>query len=403
MRKNKWWNAKLVDRLSGTYWQHASAAGVHDIVARACGARFSIKGSNQNILNMSSYSYLGLDEHPSILQAAGHHMHAAGVLNSSVSRIRLRLEVLDQAEEALSGLFDADVGTVSSCAAAAWAMLPLLASGLLTDGRTPVMVFDIHAHFCLNAMKAACADEAEVLTIAHNDMERLEELCRTHPLVAYVADSVYSTGGSVAPMAALLRLQERYGLLLFLDEAHGTSIVGERGKGFALDAMGGAINDRTIIVTSLNKGFGASGGAILFGPRDDGNVRRIAARNGGPFLWSQRINTAGLGAILGSTSVHLSDDLPRRQRALQSNIEYFDSSYPVALGVGTVVPIRLVPVGSETRAVEFSARLLAAGFYVEPDFFPIVSRGNAGLRVRIRANMTQSEINGFCAALKELA
>ncbi len=97
------------------------------------------------------------------------------------------------------------------------------------------MVFDKNAHFCLNAMKPTVADEAPLTTIRHNDIEALEDLCRKHPLVAYVADGVYSTGGR-APIGEPLRLQEKYGLFLFFDEAHGISTVGERGRGAVLEA-----------------------------------------------------------------------------------------------------------------------------------------------------------------------
>lgn len=78
------------------------------------------------------------------------------------------------------------------------------------------MVFDKNAHFCLNAMKASVADEADVVTIRHDDVDELESLCRNNPHVAYVADTVYSTGGK-APLKELFALQDKYGLILILD------------------------------------------------------------------------------------------------------------------------------------------------------------------------------------------
>jgi 7-keto-8-aminopelargonate synthetase-like enzyme len=79
------------------------------------------------------------------------------------------------------------------------------------------------------ALKAACADETQVMTVPHNDMEALEEICREHEAVAYICDSVYSTGGTVAPIRELMRLQAEYGLFLYFDEAHSTSVVGQTG------------------------------------------------------------------------------------------------------------------------------------------------------------------------------
>ncbi len=178
---------------------------------------------------------------------------------------------------------------------------------------------------------------------------------------------MYSTGGK-APIGELLRLQEKYGLFLFFDEAHGISTVGERGRGAVLEAMGG-INDRTLIITSLNKGFGASGGAIFLGRKGSQDRRDLALRNGGPLMWSQRINTAGLGAVLASVDLHRSDELPELQRRLQENIDLFDRLLPTGLS-GDGLPIRFVDVGSEDATVHLAQALLERGYYASPIFFP---------------------------------
>jgi 7-keto-8-aminopelargonate synthetase-like enzyme len=198
---------------------------------------------------MSSYSYLGLDSHPKILEGAIQGIQSTGALNSSTSRIRVQYEILNQAESRLGELTNSDVFTLPSCAAAAAATLPLLASGALTNNVPPVMVFDKHAHFCLNYMKPICADETEIITINHNDIEALEDICKQHRQVAFVADSIYSTGGA-APIKALLELQDKYGLFLLIDEAHGLSTKGHNGVGMLLSETG-ELNEKTILITSL--------------------------------------------------------------------------------------------------------------------------------------------------------
>ncbi|MGW0465748.1 8-amino-7-oxononanoate synthase family protein [Streptomyces sp. NPDC003027] len=393
-------NIKKSAKISHDFWEVTTEAGMFDIVAAGLGdGRHRSLADGHEFVNMSSYSYLGLDTHPKIVRAAADAVLAEGALNTSTSRMRIRFAALKDAEDALSELFDVEAVTVASCAAAAWAALPLLASGLLTGGTPPLMVFDKHAHFCLNAMKANVADETEVVTIPHNDIDALEDLCRKHPQVAYVADGVYSTGGQ-APVAELLRLQEKYGLFLFFDEAHGISTVGTRGRGVVLETMG-AINDRTLIITSLNKGFGASGGAIFLGPRGSLERRDVALRNGGPLMWSQRINTAGLGAVLASAELHRSDELDLLQKRLRSNVDLFDSLVPTALS-GDGLPIRFVDIGSEDATVRLGQSLLERGYYASPIFFPVIARGKAGLRLMLRANMSTAEIEDFCRQLKEL-
>lgn len=386
--------------LAEPFWNRALTAGVHGLVLSGIGPGSRIVINGQELVNMSSYSYLGLDENPKIRAAAGAQIEDSGVLNSSLSRVRIRLKALDETEEQLSSLFRADVGTVTSCAAGVWAMLPLLASGLLTEGVRPVMVFDRFAHFCLQSIRALCSIETEVKTIAHNDMEQLEDICKANVLVVYVGDSVYSTGGTIAPVSQLIELQDRYGLFLFLDEAHSTSVLGKKGRGLVLDAMG-EINDRTILVTSLNKGFGASGGAIVFGPPTNRSRRERALRNGGPFMWSQRVNTAGLGAISASSELHAGPDLPILQERLYASITAFDALYPLR-SANPYSPVRFIQVGDEQTTIRLSEKLMSLGYYVEPDFYPVVPHGEAGLRIRLRANMKASEIRSFARALEQV-
>ncbi|WP_258061932.1 aminotransferase class I/II-fold pyridoxal phosphate-dependent enzyme [Rathayibacter iranicus] len=386
--------------MADPFWDEALAAKVHGLDLSRTGSHAMFTISGRELSNMSSYSYLGLDENADIIEAAKTQIAKSGVLNSSLSRVRVRLKTLSEAEDRLSSLFRADVGTVTSCAAGVWAMLPLIASGLLTDDVRPIVVFDRFAHFCLQSIRGLCAVETEVQTIGHNDMERLEEICKSNKVVVYVGDSVYSTGGTTAPMEKLIELQDKYGLFLFLDEAHSTSVLGAKGRGLALDAMG-EINRRTILVTSLNKGFGASGGAIVFGPTADKSRRERALRNGGPFMWSQRINTAGLGAIIASCALHESAVLPALQDQLRVAREAFDTNYPLQ-SANAASPVRFIPIGDEKQTIRLSRALMNRGYYVEPDFYPVVMWGHAGLRVRLRANMSVAEVSRFTSTLEQV-
>lgn len=397
---HRYTNTKKAIELSNRFWDVTTEAGLANIVSRNLNNGFhQVVSSEKSFLNMSSYSYLGLDSHPDILRAAVDAVLNTGSLNTSISRIRVQFDILQHAEAALADLVDAQVLTTPSCAAAAAASLPLLASGALTDGVAPVMVFDKNAHFCLNMMKPICADEAEVQTIGHNDLNALEDLCKSGRRIAYVADGVYSTGGQ-APVKELLQLQDKYGLFLFFDEAHGLSTLGRHGRGLVLETMG-EINDRTLIVTSLNKGFGASGGAIFLGRREDRLRHDLATRFGGPITWSQRINTAGLGAIIASTGIHRSALLGQLQAQLQDKVRLFDELID-SESRGDGLPIRFISIGSEENTVLYAKSLFEQGFYTSPIFFPVIAKGRAGLRIMVRANMQDDDIRRFAAALNQL-
>lgn len=193
--RNLYSNLRRAADLSNPFWDRAVSEGLADITAdRVAGFEHrTIQG--YEFENFSTYSYLGLDTDDRIRSGAIAALERERTLNSSISRMRVHSSLLDDTEAALSELLDAHVLTLGSAANAAWSLLPLVASGLLTGGEPPLMVFDKNAHFCLNAMKASVADETTIVTIRHDDVDELESLCRTNSQVAYVADTVYSTGG----------------------------------------------------------------------------------------------------------------------------------------------------------------------------------------------------------------
>lgn len=388
-------NTAKAIKLGNPFWEESLKHGLINIVAQTGGNGHLIDESGHEFINMCSYSYLGLDSHSEILKGAANAILDTGALNSSTSRVRLHFKILRDTETALSTLFDAEALTTASCAAAATATLPLIASGLFTGGIPPVMIYDKNAHFCLNLMKPICADETNVLTAPHNDLNFIEDACKRNKVVAYVADGVYSTGGH-APVKELLALQEKYGLFLFFDEAHGISAFGKKGRGYVLEEMGG-INERTIIVASLNKGFGASGGMILLGPKE---YRPIVTRFGGPLSWSQRINIAGLGAILASVRIHHTPELTELQNKLQQNINYFDAQIHSETA-GDGLPIRFISIGDENKTVEASKQIFREGFYTSPLFFPVIARGRAGLRIMLRADLDRPDLERFCQVVKD--
>jgi 7-keto-8-aminopelargonate synthetase-like enzyme len=384
--------------LGNPAWEEAREHHLIDLPVRMAGHdRLRVETTGFEFVNLSSCSYLGLHYHPAILEGAIDGLRRAKVLDEPISRIRIRLTDLDEVEARLSSLYRTRCIATVSATAATTGVLPLIASGHLADGQPPVMVFDKHCHFSMNLIKPICADETTVLTSQHNDIDFVEDACKKYPRVAYVADGVYSLGGS-APVKELLELQDRYGLFLFFDDSHSLSVYGERGEGYVRALMGGEIHPRTVIVASLCKGFGGSGGVIMLGSGQD---RDITIRFGGPLAWSQKLNSAGLGAALASIAIHESPELAKLQSQLRHNLEIFDRRIDTA-EKGDSFSIRLVPIGDEAMASEISGEIFSRGFYTSPVFFPIVERGKAGLRVMLRADNSAADVEAFCSAVEEL-
>jgi 7-keto-8-aminopelargonate synthetase-like enzyme len=342
-------------------------------------------------------SYLGLDNHPSIVAGAIAAIEAHHSVHWSCARTRLNFDVIGDLEDTLSEMFGAYVIAFSTVMLANLGALPILASGQFTGGKRPVMVFDRTAHVSLAYHKPVVADETRVETIAHNDMDALEEICKREEVVAYVCDGVYSMGG-YAPVKDLQRLQERYGLFLYIDDAHGISLFGQRGEGFVRHQLPDTLGERTIIAASLGKGFGASGGILMLGTeQQDALFRRYAL----PHAFSASPNLAAVGAALASAQIHDSPELGQRQRRLAERIRFFDERI-VTEQRGHPLPVRMVSIGSEKLAIAVAEELLEQGFYTSVTFFPTVARGKAGIRICLTADHDFEEIETLCGLVKDV-
>jgi 8-amino-7-oxononanoate synthase len=397
IKKNR--NLNFVVKNSSKNFNAAYKAGIMGIHGRSCTGRHVELEDGHDIVDFVRCSYLGLDNHPKIVKGAIRAIEQYHSLHWSCARTRLNFKLVSELEEKLSSLFAARVVAFPTVLTANMAALPILASGHFTGTKKPIIVFDKFAHATLAYHKPVMAEETEVITIAHNDMNALEEICKraTSP-VAYVGDGVYSMGGS-APISELKALQERYGLFVYLDDAHGISLFGEHGEGFVRSALERpALGERTIIAASLGKGFGASGGILMLGTVEQEDlIRRYAL----PYAFSVGPNLAAIGASLGSAEIHADAELGQLQKALRSNLEKFDRRIHTKQS-GEPLPIRMVEIGVEEKAIRVAESFMKSNFYVSATFFPTVARGAAGLRICPTATHTEEEIDKLCNLLAQV-
>ncbi|MGY3573002.1 aminotransferase class I/II-fold pyridoxal phosphate-dependent enzyme [Bradyrhizobium sp. USDA 4504] len=384
---------------SSPYFDAAQMAGLMAVHGHSTTGHIIAWGNDSldnrpQVIDFARRSYLGLDNHPVVVAGAIEAIEVHRSLHLSCAQTRLNFDLLKELEETLSDIFCARVLAFSSGMLANLSAMPVLASGQLTGGRKPVVVFDQSAHISLAYHKPVVADEALVETIVHNDVDALERLCREHPVVAYVCDGVYFMGG-YSPIKELRQLQERYGLFLYIDDAHGISILGRQGEGFARSQFPQVLGDRTIIAASLAKGFGASGGVLMLGAADHETLFRRCSI---PYAFSAAPNLAAVGAALGSCKIHLSAELGQRQRRLARRIHLFDRRVATAEH-GSSLPIRTIIIGSEAKAIAIARGLLDCGFYTLVTFFPMVEQGMAGIRVYITAEHEVGDIERLCDSI----
>lgn len=393
--EEKYRNTASLISSAGSTFETAHIEGVMALYVEPHQGRIvKMPNSQTTIVDFVRCSYLGLDNHPAIVEGAIRGIKDAKALHWSCARTRLNFSALGTLEETLSSLFNARVITYTTVLAANMSALPLLASGHLTEGVKPVVVFDRLAHATLAYHKATVAEETLVKTIAHNDIHHLEQICMQNACVAYVCDGVYSMGGN-APIQELLRLQYQYGLFLYIDDAHGISLFGENGEGFAKSQIPD-LGSRTIIAASLGKGFGASGGILMLGTAlQEILFRRFSIAH----AFSASLNTAAIGAAMASAQLHQTQELVLRQNTLQKRIEKFDQLMETPDADRTKLPIRTIILGDETASIAAARHLLLNGCYTSAIFFPTVARGKAGLRVCMTASHTEQQIQELCDAI----
>lgn len=386
--------ASLIDQ-TRSYFEAAHHRGLMAVYGRSLEGRAVLltggERQGNTIIDYVRCCYLGLDNHPAVVSGAISAIKEYGSLHWSCARTRLNFGLIGDLEGALSNLFGARVIAYSTVMVANMGALPIIASGHLTNGHKPVMVFDRLAHASLAAHKAVVAQETQVETIAHNDLDALEDICRKHTTVAYVCDGVYSMGG-FAPIEGLLQLQEKYGLFLYIDDAHGISRFGERGEGFARSQMPRGLGERTIVAASLGKGFGASGGMLMLGTE---NQETLFRRYSLPHAFSAAPNLAAVGAALASANIHRTNELKVRQRQLAERIALFDERIETNQR-SVPLPIRMVKFATEYAAFDLAERLLDDGIYTSVTFFPTVARGQAGIRICLTSSHSLADVERLC-------
>lgn len=393
---NKFSNYKKTIQTSNQDWESAKERLICELNVTIKSTNLLIDQYGRQLQHFCTTSYLGLDYNQKILDGAIEGILQAKTLRVANSKNRCKLDMLEQYETALSKLFSSICLSTLSCSAASAGLLPLLASGAFSDNVPPTMAFDRYSHYSMNYLKAACADETEVLTAPHNDIGFIEDLCKKRKKVAYIADGVYSMGGK-ADIDGLLYLKSRYGLFLYLDDSHALSAFGENGKGFIRPYFQ-TLDDQTLIIASLGKSFGASGGLVMFGTEKQ---KSLMHRYGGPSNWSQSLNAAAIGAGLASVKIHQTKELNFLQQKLLTNIQLFDSLIATEQ-YGTSTAIRLVPCGEAQKANTIAAQLANSGFFTSAVFFPVVPRGKAAIRITLRADMSHETVLSFCSRLTSL-
>lgn len=365
---------------------------------RLDGRTITLEG--RRLVNFGSCSYLGLETHPALREGVIDAVTRYGSQFSS-SRAYVSAPAYTRAEAELSTVLGRPALISPSTTMGHLASLPVLI------GPPDTLLMDHQVHHSVQTAGVQVRAQGTVTELVpHNDLAVLEErialASRESRRVWYACDGLYSMYADYAPLAALEELVARYpSLWLYVDDAHSFSWTGRHGRGYALERLGAATLERTVVAGSLNKSFAAAGGAISF---PDDELRRRVFTVGGPLIFSGPVQPPMLGALLASLALHRTPEVEQRQQHLLALIRQFNAlatSAGLPLLALSEAPIRCIGAGTPEIAYNLIGRLRAAGCFADTATFPAVAAKRSGARLTLTAHHTAADVEHVVAVLAD--
>lgn len=359
----------------------------------------SVTLDEASAINFASCSYLGLEVDPRLKAAVVEAVERYGTQFSS-SRSYASAPGYRELEALLDELTGGSALVSPNTTLAHLSALPVLV------GDDDAVILDHQVHHTVQlAVPQLRQQGVHVEFVRHERLdlldERIRDLCKRHPRVWYLADGVYSMYGNLAALDALRWLAaEHEQLHLYIDDAHGTSWCGAHGRGFALSRL--VERERCFVAISLNKAFGAAGGALVF--PDRASCERVR-KCGGPMIFTGPVQPPMLGAAIASAKIHLSDEIGSMQRELMERVRFANrtaAELGIPLANDCEVPIRFVALGQPVVAYDVAEALLRRGFLTNCAVFPAVPAKRCGVRFTLTRHHALDDIRALLEAVADV-
>ena len=348
----------------------------------------------KKVLNFCSNNYLGLANHPILIEAAALAMQKYGIGPGAVRSIAGTMQIHKDLEERLARFKGVEAAVVlQSGFSANTAVIPVLA------GKGDLIISDELNHASI--IDGSRLSGAAIERYAHADVADLERVIlqtkAQYRRLLVITDGVFSMDGDLAPLEKIFAVTSRHEVMLMVDDAHGEGVVGRGGRGI-VDHFGlhGKVD---VEVGTLSKAFGVVGGIVA----GSAKVIDLVRQRGRPFLFSSATPPADVAACIAAVDLlETSTELVDR---LWANARYFqDQLRKMGLDTGhSETPITPVMLGEAPLAQQFSRELFAENIFAMSLGFPTVPKGKARIRVMISAAHSQDDLNQWLAAFEKVA
>jgi 7-keto-8-aminopelargonate synthetase-like enzyme len=367
-----------------------------DLVVDEIGPGREIRVRGQWVTNFGSDSFLGLDRDARVIQAIRQGVDRWGAHNgTSRAFASVRSNVI--AEERLASWMGAESTLIyPSVTLANLGAIP----GLV--GRKDVIVMDELAHNSIQeGARLAQAAGTRVAAFAHNsadDLDRTLRRLRPYRLALICIDGVYSMSGVIPPMAAFDEIARRHDGILYIDDAHGTGVLGQNGRGTVLEALGSY--DNAFVAGSLSKAFSCAGGFIAC----TRSFQKLLKMRSNSYIFGGPVVPAYLDAVCTVVDILESQEYNLLRARLDRHIDRLARGLCgldlVVMGGAT--PILSVLVGDEAETLKAGKFLFDCGFYVQSVLFPAVPYHGGVVRIQCNANHTEASVEELIRTFEAL-
>lgn len=353
--------------------------------------------SGQEVLNFCANNYLGLSNHPELIEASKTALDERGYGMSSVRFICGTQDTHKELEDAISRFFKTeDTILYASCFDANGGLFqPFFTEedAIISDALNHASIID-----------GVRLTKAKRYRYANADMEELEKClieAQEQRFRIIITDGVFSMDGNVAPMDKIYELAQKYDALIAVDESHSVGVVGKTGRGVTeLYDMFGKID---LYTGTLGKSFGGAIGGFTTGRKEMIDMLRQRSR---PYLFSNSIPP--LVAAAGVRAFEMLDENNDLQDQLHENVDYFlakmqEAGFDIKPTQSAICAVMLYDA---KLSQEFADLLLDEGIYVIGFSFPVVPQNEARIRVQLSSAHTREHldkaINAFIKVGKQL-
>ena len=362
------------------------------------GSRYRLQGYGEHaFLRMNSNSYLGLAQHPAVIEAEAHAVERYGAGPGAVRFISGTYAPHVELEHRLAGFHGREAAMLFSAAYATMiGVLPQFVS------EQTLVVSDSLNHNCIiNAIRLAHPGGKAVY--AHNDVDALDDVFRSnrgrYRRICVVTDGVFSMRGDHAPLAELTACCTRYqndyaeGIVTVVDDSHGVGALGATGRGTEEVAGGRA----DVLIATLGKAFGVNGGYIAASATTIAYLRETAPL----YIYSNSITPAEAAAALAALDVlesaeglDLLDRLRNFSIKLRSELQHL--GFETLSGAHPIVPVFIRDTAKTAALVAhlFHHGILATGLN-----YPVVPQGEQEIRLQVSAEHTEKDLDYLLAVL----